>query len=273
MDLKRKYAYKPSYMERLGFLEVALIIVIAALAYDLLRQDTIAVVSIDGSIDLKEAFSIVETLDFLEKDASVKAVVFRINSPGGTAVAIHEIYLKLVKRSKPVISSVDALAASGAYFIASNTDHIFAKQGSEVGGIGVLVELPEAAKNKNLIASGPFKIERDDEIAFRNAELLKLDFLNAVKDGRGERLKIESAELADARIYTGFDARKLGMIDDIGGLDDAIAKAAELAKLKRFNKKFVFPTEAAKPLLVDFGDIGSNTTTAPAYYYLYIKSG
>jgi len=235
----------------------------------------IAVLHIQGSIFNQELFPILNALDDLEKRNDIKAVVLRINSPGGGATHIHEIYLKILelRSTKPVITSVDGAAASGAYYLSVATDYIFAKQSSDVSGIGVVAELPEEIEETNIITSGPFKRAVDEEEIFRSLELLKQDFVKIVEFHRGNKMNIPIDELLTARLYVGYDALDKGLIDEIGGLDDAIEKAKEMTGVFYFKTVHVFPTTTGFPLYVSYETFGSNTTTVPAFSYLYIKGG
>lgn len=238
---------------------------------DLLGVFKIAVVVMEGTI---RSQPIVKALDALEKDLLVRAIVLRINSPGGTAADVHEVYYKLlkVKSKKPVVVSIDSLGASGAYYIATAADHIVAKQSSEVGGVGVIAEIPEVVEKPNVIASGPFKVIADEKRILRNIEQLKLDFIEIIKYGRREKLKIDPLELTTGRLYSGFDAKDIGLVDEIGGLEDAISKAGELAKMRNFRIVRVYPvSHVLLPLYVSESHISSNTTSSPVYYYLYVK--
>lgn len=235
----------------------------------------IAVLNIQGAIFSQELVPILNTLEDLEKRSDVKAVVLRINSPGGGATEIHEIYLKILKlrSTKPIVTSVDGTAASGAYYLSVGTDYIFAKQSSDVGAIGVVAEIPEGIEDVNIITSGPFKRAVDEEEIVRSLELLKQDFVKIVEFHRGDKLRIATDELLTARLFVGYDALEKGMIDKIGGLDDAIGKAKEMAGLFYFKTVHVYPTETGFPLYVSYEKFSSNTTTAPAFSLIYIKGG
>ncbi|MEM5797517.1 MAG: S49 family peptidase [Candidatus Aenigmatarchaeota archaeon] len=235
----------------------------------------IAVLNIQGAIFSQELVPILNALEDLEKRTDVKAVVLRINSPGGSAPEIHEVYLKILKlRSiKPVVTSIDNTAASGAYYLSVATDYIFAKQSSDVGGIGVVVEIPDELEKSSIITSGPFKQAVDEEEIFRSLELLKQDFLKIVEAHRGDKLKAATDELLTARLFIGYDALDKGLIDEIGGLDDAIGKAKEMSGLLYARTIYVYPTETGFPLYVSYEKFRSNSTTTPAFYLLYVKGG
>ncbi len=235
----------------------------------------IAILNIQGPIFSGELAPILNTLEDLEKRSDVKAVVLRINSPGGGATEIHEIYLKILKlrSTKPIVTSVDSTAASGAYYLSVATDYIFAKQSSDVGGIGVVAEIPEEIEKPNIITSGPFKRAVDEEEIFRSLELLKQDFVKIVEFHRSDKLKIATDDLLTARLFIGYDALDKGLIDKMGGLDDAIDKAKEMAGLLYFKTVHVYPIATGFPLYVSYEKFSSNTTTVPAFSFLYIKGG
>jgi len=235
----------------------------------------IAVLNIQGAVFSEELVPILNALEDLEKRSDVKAVVLRINSPGGGATEIHEIYLKILKlrSAKPIVTSVDSTAASGAYYLSVATDYIFAKQSSDVGAIGVVAEIPEEMEKPNIITSGPFKRAVDEEEIFRSLELLKQDFVKIVEFHRSDKLKIATDELLTARLFVGYDAIEKGLIDEIGGLDDAVDKAKEMAGLFYFKTVNVFPTATGFPLYVSYEKFSSNTTTVPAFSLIYIKGG
>ncbi len=252
---------------------VILVLVIVYLVIDSFGS-LIAIIPVEGAIGSSKSAEVTAALDSVEKNPFVRAVVLRINSPGGTAAAIHEIYFKLLKLKgvKPVVISVDSLAASGGYFIAMTSDYIIAKQSSEVGSIGVLTELPTKEKDSSIITSGPFKREPDEPSVYRSLEFIKQDFLNAVKRARGEKLQISLTELSEARTYNGFDALRLGLIDEIGSLEDAIIKAKSLAGIRVYRTIVIEPGEkVSSPLSVKFGNFKQNTTGAPVFYYLHIQ--
>ncbi|MBI2005523.1 MAG: S49 family peptidase [Candidatus Aenigmarchaeota archaeon] len=235
----------------------------------------IVILHIEGPIFNQELFPVLNALDDLEKRNDVKAVVLRINSPGGGATEIHEIYLKILKlrSTKPIVTSIDSTAASGAYYLSVGTDYIFAKQSSDIGAIGVVAEIPEEVEDVNIITSGPFKRAVDEEEIFRSLELLKQDFIKIVEFHRGDKLRISGDELLTARLFVGYDAIEKGLIDEIGGLDDAIDKAKEMAGLFYYKTVHVYPTTTGFPLYVSYEDFSSNTTSVPAFSLIYIKGG
>ena len=195
----------------------------------------------------------VETLETLAKDDWIKAVVLRIESPGGSALTSELIWraIENLKEKKPFIVSMGNVAASGGYYIAAGADQIFADPLTITGSIGVFATLPNAnglMKNlginaqtvethKNALGYSPFQPLSK---AFEKQTLLGIEniytiFKKRVIDGRG--LSPEAVEnIAQGRVWTGKQAVKNGLVDYLGGLDDALAAAAKAANLENYNK-------------------------------------
>ncbi len=224
-----------------------------------ISQNKIAVVNILGpiraSMKSSDPFSrdsekIVKRLKKLNENSSVKAVVLRINSPGGTVAAVQEIYselLKMKKNGKFIVASFSDVAASGGYYIACAADKIIAQPGTLTGSIGVILEIGNFSELMKKIGvkietvkSGIHKdignFAREMTIGERKIlqDLINdayEQFLSAVVTGR----KLDEAKartLADGRIFTGTQAKSEGLVDTLGGLDDAIEEAKKLAGIK-----------------------------------------
>ncbi|MBO8168542.1 MAG: signal peptide peptidase SppA [Thermoanaerobacteraceae bacterium] len=194
--------------------------------------------------------SIMRHLREAASDSSIKAVVIRINSPGGSAAASQEIageIQKLREQGKLVVTSMGDVAASGGYWIAASTDYIFANAGTMTGSIGVIMQstnLQELYKkigvDVNVIKSGPHKdmgssarelTEQEREILQAMVDDIYRQFVEVVSRGRG--LSREKTErLADGRIYTGKQAKELGLVDELGNYYDAIMFAARKAGIE-----------------------------------------
>lgn len=206
---------------------------------------TIAVVPVEGSINGASAAAYATTLQRAKQDPDVEAVVLLVNSPGGTAPGSETMYLATdrVAASMPVVSSVDSIAASGAYYTAVGSDYIFTKPSSLVGSVGVLfVPPPELEPTDQIIATGPNKLTGADERGWNyKTEALQAAFLGAVETGRGDALELSRSEVATAELFTGAEAVENGMADEIGGTREAIAKAAEMAGLAQFDVRVMRP--------------------------------
>jgi protease-4 len=192
-----------------------------------------------------------ERLDAAACDRHVKAVVLRINSPGGAVTASDIMYQDLVrfreKTHKPVVACLMDVAASGAYYLAAGADTVYAHPTTVTGSIGVIMSLYNASGlfekiglTSNPIKSGPNKDLGNPGRPMTEAERA---ILQGVVDGfyarfvevvaRGRRLPEERVRaLADGRIYSGVEAKELGLVDDVGHLEDALAAAKELAGIK-----------------------------------------
>lgn len=209
--------------------------------------DRIALIRIEGLItDSKET---IDELKKYMKDPSVKAIVLRINSPGGAVAPAQEIYEEVKKAvaKKKVLVSMGAVAASGGYYIASPATKIIANAGTLTGSIGVIMEIPniEGLLNKLGIKTEVVKTGKHKDIAsiFRGIrkeqrEILQgvLDnihgqFIKAVAEGRNMRIE-DVKKIADGRVFTGEQALKAGLIDELGNLEDTIDAAAKLAGIK-----------------------------------------
>jgi protease-4 len=224
-------------------------------------DDKIAVVYAQGEIIYGEGGPEVIGQDLINsslkkarEDDDVKAIVLRVNSPGGSALASDIIWreIELTKAIKPVIVSMGDVAASGGYYIATGANKIYAEPTTITGSIGVFGVIPNGSElagkigvnaeqvgtNKNSVDYSFF--EPMDE-HFRNVvqegvEQTYETFLSRVAAGRG----ITTAEvdsIAQGRVWSGVDAHKLGLVDELGGLDDAIKGAAELVNLDTYGVK------------------------------------
>jgi protease-4 len=188
------------------------------------------------------------------EDDNVKAIVLRVNSPGGSALASELIWreIELTKKVKPVIVSMGDLAASGGYYIACNADKIFAEPNTITGSIGVFGTIPnmhklaedlginaeQVATNKNSVDYSVFEPMSDEQRALikEGIEDIYDLFTQRVADGRGMTQAAVDA-IAQGRVWTGNDAIKIGLVDEIGGLDMAIQAAADVAEIEDYRIK------------------------------------
>jgi protease-4 len=185
-------------------------------------------------------------------DDKIKAVVLRVNSPGGSSLASDVIWreVMLTRKVKPVIVSMGDMAASGGYYIACAADSIFAQPNTVTGSIGIFAILPNMQKlfNDKLgvtfdnVKTGKYadmgSVDRPltaDERAILQQQVNKgyYDFTKAVADGRHKtREYIDS--IGQGRVWTGAQAIKIGLVDRLGNIDDAVKSAAKMAKLKNY---------------------------------------
>jgi protease IV len=211
--------------------------------------NSIGVVPVEGTILSSD--EILKQLRKFRKKSSVKAIVIRINSPGGTVAPAQEIYREIekIKKKKPVVVSMETVAASAAYYISSNSDKIVCSAGTITGSIGVIMMLPEIDKviekigvNVNVIKSGKYKDigssfrpmsgdERDILESF--AREIHEQFISDVASGRKGKIDAEKLRsIADGRFFTGEKAKELGLVDSIGNFYDAVKIAADLGGIK-----------------------------------------
>ncbi|MCP4049904.1 MAG: signal peptide peptidase SppA [bacterium] len=214
--------------------------------YGMINTSSASYMSHSSNID-----SFINSLYKIEKNPRVKALVVRINSPGGTAGSAQELYNELIKFKKrtslPVIVSIADIGASGAYWVSLASDKIFANPGSMIGSIGVIINnlsLYELAEKygvyMNTIKSGKYKdilsswrkTTPDEKRILKNLiDDIHNQFVKNMIFSRNISKK-KAYALADGRIFSGQQAKKLGLIDELGGLQDAINYAAKKAGIK-----------------------------------------
>jgi protease-4 len=210
----------------------------------------VGVVDIEGIILSADRFR--DMLAKFRTAPGVKAVVVRINSPGGGVAASQELFSEIRRfrkeTGKPVVVSMESVAASGGYYAAVAADHIVANPGTITGSIGVIMQwmnygdLLEWAKVRAVtIKSGALKdagnptrpLSDEDRKYFEDLiQELRLQFQTAVSEGRKGKLKPEAiARMSDGRVVTGQEALALGLVDEIGDYRDAVDRAARLGHL------------------------------------------
>ncbi len=222
-------------------------------------NDAIAIVYAQGEIgsgegDVNEIGegSMRRSLQEARKDDDIKAIVLRINSPGGSALTSDLIWreIELTKRVKPVVVSMGNYAASGGYYIACNANTIFAEKNTITGSIGVFGTLPnfsvaanryginteQVRTHENASNYSPFvpMDEKFKAITLEGVENIYATFIGHVAEGR----KMTTAQvdaIGQGRVWTGSEAIKIGLVDKIGGLREALAEAAKLAKIKSYS--------------------------------------
>jgi protease-4 len=206
---------------------------------------TVAVVPLEGGIDGASAAALSATLERARSDPDIDAVVLLINSGGGGAAPSETMYFEASRTAEemPVVSSVDAIAASGAYYAAVGSDRVFVKPASVVGSVGVLfTPPPELEPNDIILSTGPSKLSGASERGWRyKTEILKRAFLSAVVEERGDALEIPRERVATAELFRGHEAVQTGMADEIGGSRDAIEYAAAQAGLDSYDVTVLRP--------------------------------
>ena len=234
-------------LSAIGFV---LIVALAAFSYlksegiALLSKNAVAIVTVEGVIE--NSRETVRTLDRLAKNDGVRAVVLRVDSPGGGVAPSQEIYdaVLRVREKKPVVASLGGVAASGGYYVASGCDVIVANPGTLTGSIGVILQtgnvselLKKVGIQGVIVKAGKFKdigsplremSEEEKRLLDDLLQNVHTQFIAAIS--RGRKLPVEQVrQLADGRIYSGEQARDLKLVDQLGGLRDAVQVAAERA--------------------------------------------
>jgi len=224
---------------------------LAPVAWNATSSDgTVAIVPVAGTIDGGTSAGVSAMLQRARSDSDVKAVVLLVNSGGGGAAASEELYLQTKRTSQemPVITSVDAAAASGAYYTIAPSDHIYAKPASTVGSVGVLATTPTALEPTTVVSTtGPNKLTGGDEREFNYIlESLGNAFIGAVFEQRGSEIQLSRSELEQARIYSGTQAVQNGLVDSIGGRQAAVEHAADKAGLDSYDVRVMRPDGTAR---------------------------
>ena len=237
----------------------------------LFSQGAVAIVEVNGVI--MDSKKVLAKLEKYEEDDNVKAIVLRLNSPGGAVAPSQEIYQAVRASKKPIVASMGSVAASGAYYIACGAKKIYANPGTITGSIGVIMEFANLQKlyewakiERYALKTGKFKdagAEYRQMTAEERALLQTMiddvlgQFKKAVAEGRKMTLS-EVSLIADGRIVSGNQAKLLRLIDELGTLKDAIDEAGKMANIK--GKPRIIHPEKKRPKWFDllFDDRGSD---------------
>jgi protease-4 len=262
---------------------LALPLIAGILIAALIPQPVVGLINLNTSIDSYSAKDLIAQIDYARTHPEVSAIVLILDSPGGTVADTEAVYLEILKlrKNKPVVASINSMAASGAYYLTVGTDYAFAKPTSEVGNIGVIGYLPPAPTIfEGIISTGPYKLwgtPRDTYV--RQVEMIKQGFFTAVKSGRGDRLKAGPEIVLSGQIWPGSEALQLGLIDELGAQSDAIDKAASLGRVSNFKTvnlaTLAFPQPVTTSTTYKFFATSSTGVTLPypkepGIYMLYI---
>ena len=241
-------------------LGIAMIIVLKVFtpSSNLSFSSKIGVIPIEGAI--LDSQAITEQLGRFRKDKGIKAIILRINSPGGAVGPTQEIYREVLRtvETKKVVASLGGVAASGGYYIAAAAKQIVANPGTITGSIGVIMEFVrfEDLLNKigikfEVLKSGEFKdigsphrelTARDKELISALIADIQKQFVEAVASGRNLSLE-KTREIADGRIFSGAQAKELGLVDVLGNFQDAVELAKNMATI-RGDVTLVYPKKS-----------------------------
>ncbi|MGA1790771.1 MAG: signal peptide peptidase SppA [bacterium] len=268
------------------YLSTILISLIFGLSISGSKGGKIGLIKVEGVIVSSSSF--IDQIKRVKDNDSLKALLIRIDSPGGAVTPSQEIYSEIKKFQKEtkrkVVVSMANTAASGGYYIACPADRIMANPGTITGSIGVITILPnlkglfeKVGYEEMVIKSGKYKdigsssremTKEEKEILQNMVDDIHEQFIDAVSESR-EIEKEKVKEIADGRIFTGRQAREINLIDDLGTLEDAIMLAAELAGIP--GKPKVVSLKKERSLFETFKDFLSQTFTATPFNWSPIK--
>jgi protease-4 len=245
----------------------ALVVLFAVSASCTSAQNKVAVISLSGPIQFESSGfffggsvitpeSVRTELERARNDDGVKAIVLQVDSPGGSVAASQEIVNQLELVKKPIVVSMSDLAASGGYYISAGVDKIVALPGTLTGSIGVISEMPNlkglfdklgidmqvfiAGKHKDMYA-GLRELTPEEKVLMQGmTDQLYNQFVQVVAKGRGLS-EDKVRELATGQLYTGIQAKELGLVDELGGLQTAIDLAASLAGVSKPEVEYYKP--------------------------------
>ena len=233
-----------------------------------LSKPNVAIILAEGGISVNgDELSSDKVAKYIREarlDDNIKTIVLRVNSPGGSALASDIIWREVIlaNKSKKVVVSMGDVAASGGYYISTAASHIFAEPTTITGSIGVFGIIPYTGKffqdklgitfdkvttNKHASLSLNHKLTPEELILIqKQVDKIYTDFLRKVSEGR--RMKPELVHrYARGRVWTGSDAKKIGLVDELGGLNDAIAYAAKQAKIEKVIPRY-WPEKKLEPM-------------------------
>ncbi|MCK6627582.1 MAG: S49 family peptidase [Anaerolineae bacterium] len=211
------------------------------LAIALIPTPKIGVIYLDTQVAGPTVEAMSQEINYARKARDIKAVVLMVNSPGGGASSGHDIYYQMrkLRAEKPIVASVDVMAASAAYQIAVGATEIYAKPASFIGNIGVIVGLPAPETlSEQFITTGPFKATAFSSTGIvQKLDLLYANFRDSVvaeRKAAPNPLKLDPDAVATGELWVGLEAKEHGLIDELGSKLDAIDRAAELAGLNHY---------------------------------------
>lgn len=213
--------------------------------YSMISGGRLAMVEINGTI--MDSRDIIEQIERFNSDRSVKAIVLRINSPGGAVGPVQEIYRKLTKVDKEIVASMGSVAASGGYYLACAADYIFANPGTMTGSIGVIMRFPKLSGlmqkigvEEEVIKSGTYKdagslyrkfTPEEKRLFQETTDDVHNQFVDVVYEGRKHKnlSREQIKQIADGRILSGKQAFEKKLVDELGSLEDSIEYAGKMA--------------------------------------------
>jgi protease-4 len=240
-------------------------------------RPSVGLIYLDQEIEPGTGNNLIAQIAYARQQWEIRAVVLIVNSPGGTVVDTEAVYQEIerLRQTKPVVTSIEEMAASGAYYISAGTDYIYAKPSSVVGNIGVIGVLPPSpAVLETVISTGPYKMwGAPADTVLRQMDVAKQGFYEAVRLGRGNALRASREVLLRGEIWPGQEALRLGLIDELGSRSQAIERAADMARIAHYQVVDVRQT-AGLPVVTPpaffFRAPGGQQTHSPGRPGLYL---
>ncbi len=242
------------------------------------KRGKIGVIEVFGVIDdTSDSYLLTSAIREAIEDNSIKAVVLEIDSPGGSTYLIEQVYLDILelKLKKPVVASI-SMALSGGYYIAVSADYVYSLPSAMVGNVGVIGTGPSwLVPSETTLESGPHKITGfSPELFPFNFTTVLGSFSNAVETGRGDALNIPMSIVTRGSIWMGIDAKRNGLVDELGSLQTAIKYAAELAGIEDYDVESLVSrvensTDTIRFSYPSLAELNEKNPP-PAIYYLYL---
>ncbi len=247
----------------------------------LVPRPVIGIIQIRDEIDNKMSIRVLNEIEYARSHPEVKAVVLIIDSPGGTINDTELIYMELLKlrETKPVVTMVEGLSASGSFYLAMGTDYIVSNPSARIGNVGVIGTLPSSPMVlEETISTGPYKLFGNQRENYtRYIELIKESFYQVVENGRRESLKLSKEEILRGELYPASEAVKDGLIDEVAPQSRAMEKAAQLAHISHYSMTnlteavaFEEKEEESSFFLLDENGVSTGYPRESGVYLLYI---
>jgi protease-4 len=244
------------------------------------QQQAVAVVHLDGYVSSSMVDTVSEDLREARQNDTVKAVVLQVDSPGGSAAASEQLYTAVQRTAQemPVVSTVGATGASGAYYAMLPSEAIYVTPASMVGSVGVRGGKPYPPTGRE-IRTGPDKASGTLEQRRKQIESLRRAFVGTVMKHRSDDLTISREQVSHAKIYAGAQATQNGIADEIGTKQDAIRRAAEEAGLDRYTVVekeperrtgfFLLSSGNGTAVVVEQSPVGYDGVRSPTFLMVY----
>ena len=271
----------PARSVRVWLVWVFVPLLLGVLASIAVPRPIIGIIYLDDAIYSSSARMMIAQIRYARETPQIHAVILVLNTPGGTVSDTESVYRELnsLRATKPVITVIESMAASGGYYLSSGTDYIYAKSSSVVGNIGVIGYMPSAPIiMEDIVSTGPYKLwgdSRDSQI--REIDMHKQGFWQVVQLGRGAALKIPQEEVLSGKIWSGTVALRIGLVDELGTVSDALERAAQMSHIQHYQSVDLFYKILEEPNATQFFQlVGGVTTPYPqkaGIYMLYIPQG